>query len=134
MGTDRFILRERTVGDVTVLDLQGDFMIGSPPLTDKGTSPLMDKVDAFIQLGKLRVLLNVELINYVDNAGLGEFVRCYTTLQRHGGKLKFLRPSGSFRNLVGIVPEVNDLFEIFDDERAAIESFQLHERPLPEQP
>ena len=71
---------ERTVSDVTVLDLKGKMTLG------EGDELLKDKINSLLASGKKKLLLNLESVPYIDSAGLGEVVRTYTTVSRQGGK------------------------------------------------
>ena len=75
---------ERTVSDVTVLDLKGKMTLG------EGDELLKDKINSLLASGKKKLLLNLEAVPYIDSAGLGEVVRTYTTVSRQGGSLKLL--------------------------------------------
>jgi len=66
---------ERTVNDVTVLDLKGKMTLG------EGDELLKDKINSLLASGKKKLLLNLEGVPYIDSAGLGEVVRTYTTVR-----------------------------------------------------
>ena len=77
-------IAERQVGDVVILDLQGKILIG------EGDDALRDAVAKLVDAGKTKIILNLAEVPYVDSAGLGEIVGCYTTVSRKGGKLKLV--------------------------------------------
>ena len=85
---------ERQVQDVTILDLHGKILIG------EGDEALRDAVNKAVEGGKTKLLLNLADVPYVDSAGLGEIVRCYTTVSRKGGKLKLTAKNRSNKDLV----------------------------------
>lgn len=107
---------ERSVGTVTVFDLHGRLALGD------GDALLREKVNSAIGDGRTRLLLNMEDVPFVDSSGLGEVVRSYTTLTRKGGKLKLLKPGKRIRDLLAIT-KLLSIFEVFDDEQAAVDSF-----------
>src|SRR4030095_16175905 len=80
----RMDIVERTVSDVTVLDLKGKMTLG------EGDELLKDKINSLLAGGKKRLVLNLEGVPYIDSAGLGEIVRTFTTVSRQGGSLKLL--------------------------------------------
>ncbi|HSF14542.1 MAG TPA: STAS domain-containing protein [Vicinamibacteria bacterium] len=80
-------IEERHEGDVVMLDLSGKLMIGD------GDDILREKVDSLVQAGHKRIGLNLADVPYVDSAGLGEIVRCYTSVSRIDGKLRVVNPS-----------------------------------------
>lgn len=109
-------IQERTVGDVTVLDLQGKLTLGD------GDELLRDKVNSLIQQDRKKVLLNLEKVPYIDSAGLGEVVRTYTTVKRQEGSLKLLNLTKRIQDLLSIT-KLLTVFETFDTESEAIKSY-----------
>ena len=53
---------------------------------------------------------------YVDSAGLGEIVRCYTTVSRKGGRLKLINLTKKIQDLLAIT-KLLTVFETYDDRR-----------------
>jgi anti-sigma B factor antagonist len=107
---------ERTVGDVVVLDLHGKILIG------EGDDALREAVNRLADGGKTRILLNLADVPYVDSAGLGEIVRCYTTVSKKGGKLKLLNLTAKIRDLLAIT-KLLTVFETYDSEADAVKSY-----------
>jgi anti-sigma B factor antagonist len=107
---------ERSVGDVVVLDLHGKILIG------EGDDALRDAVNRLADAGKSKILLNLADVPYVDSAGLGEIVRCYTTVSKKGGKLKLLNLTAKIRDLLAIT-KLLTVFEAYDSEADAVKSF-----------
>ena len=107
---------ERTVSDVTVLDLKGKMTLG------EGDELLKDKINSLLAAGKKKLLLNLESVPYIDSAGLGEVVRTYTTVSRQGGSLKLLNLTKRIEDLLSIT-KLLTVFETFDSENEAVRSF-----------
>ena len=107
---------ERQVGDVVVLDLHGKILIG------EGDDALREAVNRLSDGGKTKILLNLADVPYVDSAGLGEIVRCYTTVSKKGGKLKLLNLTAKIRDLLAIT-KLLTVFETYDSEADAVKSF-----------
>ena len=99
---------ERQVGDVVILDLHGKILIG------EGDDALRDAGDA--------ALGAIGDVPYVDSAGLGEIVRCYTTVSRKGGKLKLINLTKKIQDLLAIT-KLLTVFEVYDSEEEATKSF-----------
>jgi anti-sigma B factor antagonist len=110
-------ISERTVGDVTILDLRGRFV-------EERQNDFRDAVDRLVHLGCRKVLLNFDEVTYVDSAGLGMLVSKYVTLDRKEGKLKLygLHPR-SLRVLD--ITRLLTIFESFDSEAHAVASFAI---------
>ena len=110
-------ISQRQVGDVTVLDVSGKITIGV------GDVAIRDAVQVALGSGARDILLALKNVTTIDSAGVGELVSAYTSVAHLGGKLK----------LVGLPPKVNDIlqitqlitvFEVYDDERSAVDSFK----------
>lgn len=109
-------ITERTVGGVTVLDLDGKIVLG------EGDDVLRDKVREVIAAGHRKVLLNLADVPYVDSAGLGELVRCHTRMVKTGGNIKLLNLTSRMQDLLQITKLVT-VFETFESEDSATGSF-----------
>jgi len=109
-------IEERSAGDVTVLDLKGKMTLG------EGDELLRDKINSLIQQGRRKVVLNLEDVPYIDSAGLGEIVRTYTTISRHGGSLKLLNLTKRITDLLSIT-KLLTVFDTYDSEADAVRSF-----------
>lgn len=109
-------IAERTVSDVTVLDLKGKMTLG------EGDELLKDKINSLLASGKKKLVLNLEGVPYIDSAGLGEIVRTYTTVSRQGGSLKLLNLTKRIEDLLSIT-KLLTVFETFDTEAEAVQSF-----------
>jgi anti-sigma B factor antagonist len=108
---------ERTVSDVTVLDLKGKMTLG------EGDEMLKDKINSLLASGKKKLLLNLEGVPYIDSAGLGEVVRTYTTVSRQGGSLKLLNLTKRIEDLLSIT-KLLTVFDTFDSEAEAVKSYK----------
>ncbi|MBP1603548.1 MAG: rsbV [Acidobacteria bacterium] len=109
-------IEQRTVGDVTIIDLKGKMTLG------EGDELLRDKVNSLIQQGLKKLVLNLAEVPYIDSAGLGEIVRTYTTVSRQGGHLKLLNLTKRITDLLSIT-KLLTVFETFDNENDAVRSF-----------
>jgi anti-sigma B factor antagonist len=107
---------ERQVNDVLILDLVGKIMIG------EGDDALREAVTRLVDGGRTKIVLNLAEVPYVDSAGLGEIVRCYTTVSRKGGRLKLLHLTKKIKDLLAIT-KLLTVFETYDSEDEAVKSF-----------
>ena len=109
-------IAERTVNEVTILDLKGKMTLG------EGDELLKDKINSLLAAGRRKLLLNLEGVPYIDSAGLGEVVRTYTTVSRQGGSLKLLNLTKRIEDLLAIT-KLLTVFETFDSETEAVQSY-----------
>ncbi len=113
---------ERTLNDVTVLDLEGNLAL-------EGNKQFRKHVAGAIDAGVRNLIVNMARVPYMDSSGLGELISCYTTLQRLSGRIKLLHLSDRLQHLL-VITKLYTVFETFDSEPAAVASFarELKER------
>ena len=109
-------ISERTIGALTVLDLSGKLTISD------GAQLLKDKSESLVFQGRNQIIVNLAAVPYIDSGGLGQLVACYTTLAKAGGRLTLLNVNTKNHDLLSITKLVS-VFETFDTEREAIESY-----------
>jgi anti-sigma B factor antagonist len=110
-------ITERTVGDVMVVDVAGRVTLG-----EGGDTVLKDKLRSLVQQGRLKLLLNLADVAYVDSAGLGAIVQSYTTVTNQGGSLKLLNLTKRIKDLLTITKLIT-VFDTYDNEAEAVTSF-----------
>jgi anti-sigma B factor antagonist len=108
-------ISERKLEDVTVLDLDGSFVLG-------GDGKFRQFVDANIESGSRKLIVNLAKVGYMDSSGLGELIACYTQMQRVSGHIKLLNLNARLNQLL-VITKLSTVFETFDSETAAISSF-----------
>jgi anti-sigma B factor antagonist len=108
-------LVEKTAGDVVVLQLHGHLVF------DEGDRVLRDRVHALAREGRTSIVVDLSDVSYIDSGGIGALVQLYTELTARGGRLKLLHPSWASARVLQIT-HLTSVFEIFDDEAAALES------------
>jgi len=106
----------RRIGEVAVIDVDGKILLGEGDVEIKRT------VDDLLKKGKKNILLNLAKVPYLDSAGLGEIIRCYTTLRKSGGSFRLLSPNQRIIDLLTITKLLN-VFDWYDNEEAALKSF-----------
>jgi anti-sigma B factor antagonist len=106
----------RQDGSVTVLDLSGKITIGD------GDLKLREAVNSVLAAGRKAIVLNLSGVSYMDSAGIGELVACFKRAAEKGAKIKLVNPSGKVQDLL-ILTRLQEIFEIFRDEREALSSF-----------
>jgi anti-sigma B factor antagonist len=107
---------ERRIDDVLILDVKGKILLG------EGDVQLREAISTHLQAGARKLVLNLADCPYMDSAGLGEIVRCFTTVSREGGKLKLLNLTARIKDLLTITKLIT-VFEHFESEEEAVKSF-----------
>ena len=70
----------------------------------------------------LKLVLNLEHVDYIDSTGLGAMVMCSTTVKKAGGVAKLLNLNRRNMELL-VLTKIDTIFEVFDDEMDAVNSF-----------
>lgn len=110
-------IETRTVGDIRILDCSGKITLG------EGTMTVRNAVRDILKDNGRKIILNLADVNYIDSSGIGELVSTYTTVTNNGGQLKLLSLTKKIQELLAIT-KLLTVFQVFDDERAAIVSFE----------
>ena len=109
-------LSPRQVGDVTVIDVAGRITLG------EGSSNLREGIREMLAKGNKKILLNLGEVTYIDISGIGELVSGFTSVANGGGQMKLINLTKRVKDLLQIT-KLYTVFEVFDDEAAAIRSF-----------
>jgi anti-sigma B factor antagonist len=110
-------IRERNVGEVVILEMFGKITIG------EGSVQLRDSVGKLLDASRNKIILNLSGVTYMDSSGIGELVSRYTTTKNAGGRLKLLNLPKKIKDLL-MITKLLTVFEIYEDEQAALDSFQ----------
>jgi anti-sigma B factor antagonist len=102
-------------GDVSVIDMEGRLVAG-----DKA---LRAAIDDLIADGKKKILVNVIGVAAIDSSGVGDLVASKKVAEKAGAKLKLLIAHGRVRHVLDAMLLL-PIFDSFDDEAAAVASFQ----------
>jgi len=109
-------IEKRKKGDVVILDIKGKILLGD------GIDELRETINGVIQNNETKLLLNFADVPYLDSTGLGEVVRSYTSLRKEGGMVKIVNLTNKVQDLLSVTKLIT-VFETFEDEEKAVESF-----------
>lgn len=112
-----FQITEQLRGDVAVVTIRGDVTPG------KIEGVLSGRMLALVERGYRKLVLNLEGMPSIDSIGLGEIVRCYTTLMRMGAKLKLAAVPKKIVDLLRVTRLIL-AFELAPTEDDAVASFR----------
>ena len=116
--TRRLKITERRVGDVTILDLQGRLVL------DDGDTSCAEHIDLLVRQGRIRIILNLRDVTYIDSAGVGALIAKFVSLRRRGGDLRLLSLSDRVRRVITIA-HLLEVFDTFESEDLAVRSFSI---------
>ena len=109
-------LKERRVGDVTILEPKGRLVL------DDGNDQLRENIERLAGDGRVNVIVNLKDVTYIDSCGVGLLISKYVSLRRKGGDLKLLHLTRRSHHLMEI-SKLLDVFETFEAEEHALASF-----------
>ena len=96
---------------------------------DEDTS-CTEHIDLLVREGRIRILLNLRDVTYIDSAGVGALIAKYVSLRRRGGDLRLLSLSDRVRRVITIA-HLLEVFDTFESEELAVRSFSvLHHTSL----
>jgi anti-sigma B factor antagonist len=75
-----------------------------------------------VDRGRRKIVLNLDDVDYIDSAGLGELVAAHTAIRSANGELKLMNLSRRVNDIL----QITRLFTVFDvqaNEDAALRSF-----------
>ena len=111
------VIKSRRLDDIVILDISGRITLGD------GTVTLRDTVRKLLDAGDRKFLMNLENVDYIDSAGLGELVSAFTSVRAQSGQVKLLKLTHRIRDLLQIT-KLLTVFDTFENETEAIKSMR----------
>ncbi|OGE80661.1 MAG: hypothetical protein A2826_00405 [Candidatus Doudnabacteria bacterium RIFCSPHIGHO2_01_FULL_43_23] len=109
-------ITERLVGEVMVLDCRGTITLNGDD------DYLRVRIKEIVGAGTRKIVFNLAEVPYIDSSGLGVLVSCTTSAQNQGAKLVLLNLQKKVSDLLQVM-RLYGVFQIFNDETVAVESF-----------
>jgi len=107
----------RELDGVTILDLSGRITLG------EGCVQMRDAILGSVGNGNKNIVLNMGDVSYIDSSGVGELVGVFSAAKRLGAKLRLLKLTKKVRDVLEMT-KLYPLFDVYDDETLAFESFK----------
>jgi anti-sigma B factor antagonist len=115
-------ITRRAVDRVTVLELSGRLVF------DEGDRALKEQVTSLVAAGNTNMLIDLHDVVSIDSGGVGALVGMYLHVTRRGGQFKLLCPSPRSCEVLRIT-HLATVFDVFDNEEAALRSFSAPGSP-----
>ncbi len=112
-----FNIKERRIGNVAVLDMDGQLRTA-----DSGDA-LPDTIRRLLNEGRNRILLNLSGVAGTDANGLGDLLASHNAVNKQGGQIKLLHLTDRVRELM-MNTRLLTVFDIYENESAALDSFK----------
>lgn len=117
-GQTKFDIIHNEINDIDLLYLNG--------FLDAHTAPILEtKIGDLLESGNFKIIIVLRDLDYISSAGLGVFMAFIEDIREKGGDIKIanMKPKVfSVFDLLGFPM----LFDIFDDEKLAMEKFNHH--------
>lgn len=106
----------RKKSQVQLIQLRGQLRLGDP------VDNLRRTIDEAITEGDSRFVLNLAEVPMIDSSGIGVLVRALANAKQKGGNVKLVQPTAFAIKTLKLVGVLN-LFEVFEDDDQAVQSF-----------
>jgi anti-sigma B factor antagonist len=108
-------IEERQNGNTTILDLEGDVIMGG------GSARLRQAIGELLKADKTEVLLNFQKVRYIDSSGTGEILSVSQSFDEIGGSLKLSNLSPKVEQVLAL-SSILKILDVYDDEKSALNS------------
>lgn len=115
-------LHEKKVEGIVILELDGRLVVGPE------SGEVRQKVKQLVDDHSANIIVDLKKVDFIDSTGLGTLVVAHTQTQKAGGAMKLLNVSKRNLQLL-VLTKLSTVFEMFDDEQAAINSFYPDRQP-----
>ena len=109
-------ITNREVEGVSVVHMDGRIVLGEE------SNALRESVKSLLAANKKKIVLNMSDVNYIDSAGLGTLVASFHSARAQGAVLKLANLGSKFQEVLQVT-KLMTVFEVFDSEAAAVQSF-----------
>ncbi len=113
---DSLDINVRKRSQVQVVQLRGPLRMG------QAVDGLRQAIQEAVSGGDTRIVLNLAEVPMIDSSGIGLLVRFLASTKQLGGNIKLVQPNKFAIQTLRLVGVLN-LFEIFDNDDAAVDSF-----------
>ncbi len=117
MGQPIMLIKTREEDKVVVFDVEGEIRRSDVP-----QQTLHSLVEAQLDRGRRKVLINLKDVSFIDSFGVGQILASYTSTQNLGGQFKLC---GISKKLLIIfqITMLHKVLEIHEDCAHALDSF-----------
>ena len=109
-------ITNREVQGVSVVHMDGRIVLGEE------SNALRESVKNLLAENKKKIVLNMSDVTYIDSAGLGTLVAAFHSARAQGATLKLANLGSKFQEVLQVT-KLMTVFEVFDSEAAAVQSF-----------
>jgi anti-sigma B factor antagonist len=124
IGATRLLMEALKLPPIASRHVGGVAVVRFPLPTQllRSSLELQALVDAVHIQNESRVLIDLSTVSRIDSTGIGVLINCYCHALRNSGAVKLLQPTAPVRQVLTIA-SLDSVLETFEDETAAIQSF-----------
>jgi anti-sigma B factor antagonist len=111
-------ITEERIADVTVLRLGGRVIFGD------GATELRARLNDLLDEARLKFLLDLREVTYIDSFGVGVIAAKYVSVRRKGGDLRLLQLSPRSHHVMTISGLLK-IFQSFESDEEGLRSFAV---------
>jgi anti-sigma B factor antagonist len=109
--------------DIAITEMNRvDLVTVTGRVDSSNASQLGEKLSEQIESGSINLVVDLSSVEYMSSAGLRELVAALKRVKKEGGDLRLASPSDRVREVLDLAG-LSSIFEIFDDQVAAVGSF-----------
>ena len=109
-------ITDRESEGITIVTMDGRIVLGEE------SNALRESVKTLLADNKKKIVLNMDNVTYIDSAGLGTLVAAFHSARAQGAVLKLANLGSKFQEVLQVT-KLMTVFEVFDSEAAAVQSF-----------
>jgi anti-sigma B factor antagonist len=109
-------IEHKILDGIDVLEPEGEMRAG------KNEHLLHKEVAKLIKDGRRKFVFNLEKVPFMDSAGLGSILRCYTSIRKAGGNLKLMKLTERVQEIFQVT-RMSNLLDWYHDEEKALKAF-----------
>ena len=119
-------IQKEVKNNIVILSLgankSGNTVTGDVELDVDNNYLLIESVEEELSKGKIKLILQLKNVSYVDSSGLGAIFDSYKQVVEKDGQLKILNPNIDVKRVLDIT-KISKKIDIYNNEEEALKSF-----------
>ncbi|MCP4049910.1 MAG: STAS domain-containing protein [bacterium] len=123
------IIKKSVDENITILEVGSDYdeesksLTGQVELDIESQAYFVDMINTILEEGIVKIIVNMELVSYIDSSGLWSLFEGHKKAEQKNGKLVLLNPARDVKRVLDIT-KMSSKIQIFNDESEAVDSLK----------